>query len=117
MTESLQDDRRNEIHTAVWLIPTVMLLLAALFRLPYGYYTLLRLIVCGAAAYLAYREFDVAQRSSGWFFILGVIAVLFNPLIPIPFSREIWVPIDVVVAIILIVDWFRTKKRRMAPKN
>ena len=116
MTESLQDDQWNEVHTAVWLIPAVMLLLA-LFPLPYGYYTLLRLIVCGAVAYLAYREFDVAQRSSGWFFILGVIAVLFNPLIPIHLSREIWAPIDVVVAIILIIHWFRTKKKRMAPKN
>ena len=36
-----------------------------------------------------------------WLF--GFIAVLFNPLIPIHLSREIWQPIDVVCGVLFIV--------------
>jgi hypothetical protein len=38
---------------ALWLVPAAMLPLA-LFQLPYGYYTLLRLVVCISAAMIAY---------------------------------------------------------------
>ena len=35
--------------------------------------------------------------------LFGFIAVLFNPLIPIHLSREIWQPIDVVCATLFVV--------------
>ena len=36
-----------------------------------------------------------------WLF--GFIAVLFNPLIPIHLSREIWQPVDIVCGILFMV--------------
>ena len=82
MAETPQYDRENEVHAAVWLVPTAALLLA-LFPLPYGYYTLLRIVVCGAAAYLAYRSFSASRRVTTWVLVLGALALLFNPLIPV----------------------------------
>jgi len=40
---------------ALWLIPATMLVLA-LLQLPYGYYTLLRLVVCLTAAIIAFQS-------------------------------------------------------------
>ena len=110
MTEPQGHDREDEVHAAVWLVPAGALLLA-LLPWPYSYYTLLRFVVCGAAAYLAYRDFEDTQRASAWVFVLGALAVLFNPLIPVYLSREMWAPIDVGASILLVVHWLRTRRR------
>ena len=94
---------------AIWLVPAVMLIVA-LAPLPYGYYTLLRLVVCGAAAYLAFvgHKAHVAQLWNG---AMVVVALLFNPLIPVHLSRGIWAPIDVLVAGLFIVHWWAWRRQ------
>lgn len=76
--------------------PAVMCLLA-LLPLPYGYYTLLRIVVCGAGAFGAYKAFEKPETQV-WAFALGGLAILFNPIIPIHLTREIWAPIDIAAA-------------------
>ena len=36
-------------------------------------------------------------------YLFGFIAVLFNPLIPIHLSRELWQPIDAICALLFII--------------
>lgn len=72
------------------------MLLAAVGPWPYGYYQLLRLVVCGAGAYFAYTTYQWGKLRAVWVF--GAIAVLFNPLLPVHLTREIWAVIDVVCA-------------------
>lgn len=91
-------------HPAVWLVPAGLLFVASL-PLPYGFYTFLRFVVCGAAAYLAFHEYGVRESVTAWAIGLGVIAVLFNLLIPVYLSREVWAPIDLVAAFTLIAHW------------
>ena len=74
----------------------------ALAQLPYGYYTLLRFVVCGVAGWSAYVAFGMEKLGWGW--VLGGIALVFNPLIPIHLAREIWAPIDVAVAVMLLIS-------------
>ena len=70
--------------------------LVAIFPLPYGYYTLLRIVVTiGCIVYLASNYEGELTRGVVTF---GVILILFNPLIPIWLSKPIWIPIDIVVA-------------------
>jgi len=76
-------------------IPAILLFLAFL-ELPYGYYTLLRLVVTGVSLYAA---FGLLEKGSVNFWVMLAIAVLFNPLIPVHLSKEIWVPIDIIVGI------------------
>ena len=90
-------------------IITVIILIGALGRLPYSYYTLLRFIVCGVTAYGAYYAKEIEKI--GWVFILGFIALLFNPLIPIHLDRGTWAIIDVGVAIIIFISLFLLRKR------
>lgn len=90
-----------EGYTIARVIAAALLLLA-LADLPYGYYTLLRLLVCAVGAYGAYLAYSMNRQ--GWTWTLGAIAVLFNPIIPIYLEREAWAPIDIGVAVVLLVS-------------
>ncbi len=81
-------------------IPAAVLFVGVL-PLSIGYYTLLRLVVTAAAAYIAYDTFQ-NDKQSGWMWVFGFVAILFNPLIPIYLDKEIWMVIDFVVAILFI---------------
>ena len=83
------------------LVATVMLVIA-LADLPYGYYTALRIIVCGVAAY----GVQVARRANteGWMVALGLIAIVFNPIIPIYLDRGVWAIVDLIGAVVLLTS-------------
>jgi hypothetical protein len=98
----------------LWLIPVALLLLAA-GRMPYGYYTFTRIVVCGFGAFIAVIGWD---RSSlrVWSVLFGLLAILFNPIVPIHLSRGTWPYLDIGAAIILAahlvfvrLGWFETK--------
>lgn len=86
------------------LIPAVfaaLMLFGALGRWPYGYYQLLRFIVCAVGAYTAFMAYRWQQLSA--MLLFGSIAILFNPFIPIRLARELWVLIDFICAILFIL--------------
>ena len=74
------------------------MLLLAVLPLPYGFYTLLRIVVTASAAFAAYYFFEKGDDSQSGI-ILALIALLFNPLIPIHLDKAIWMPIDIGTAI------------------
>jgi len=94
-------EARN-FKTAATVLPTcaiALLLLATFGQFPYGFYTLLRIVVCAAGAYLTLQTYETRSTSvRPW--IMGAIALLFNPVVPIYLTRSIWWPIDFIVAII-----------------
>ena len=81
-------------------IPAAVLFVG-IFPLPIGYYTFLRLVVTAAAAYIAYQTFQT-DKKSGWIWIFGFVAILFNPLIPIYLDKEIWMVIDLAAAVLFL---------------
>jgi len=91
-------------HWILWVGPVVMLL-AALLPWPYGYYNLLRFCVCGAAAFLAYQQWTHDNAASKWVVMLVAIAFLYNPLVPIHLTREIWTVLNVGTAMALIAHF------------
>lgn len=84
-------------HPAVWLVPTALLLLAIL-PWPYGFYNLLRLAVCAVSAWLAYEQWKHDNAASGWMVALSAVALLYNPVIPIHLTREIWIVLNLISA-------------------
>jgi hypothetical protein len=62
---------------------------------PYGYYVLLRLVVTAVATFaiVVLRRGGVADLVG-----LAVVALLFNPIIPVHLPKLAWVPIDLGVA-------------------
>ena len=76
------------------------MLFGAIAEWPYGYYTLLRWITCTASILVAFQAFE---KNTDWAKIAFIIiAILFNPLAPIYLSRSIWIPLDIVTAILFI---------------
>ena len=87
------------------------MLLGDLADVPYGYYQLLRFVVCGVGIYVAFTAYSWQKMWAVWLF--GFIALLFNPLIPIYLSRELWQPIDVICAVLFVVIIFQ----KLSEKN
>ena len=91
--------------TAIPTLISIVMLLAGIPQFfPYGYYTLLRLVVCGTSAYIAYFSFEEARKIIGAISIL--FAFIFNPLIPLYLGKEIWALIDIIAALFFAITIF-----------
>lgn len=86
---------------SLWLVPAA-LLVAALFPWPYGYYTLLRLAVCCVSGWVAYEQWRHDDAISGWVVAFGAAALLYNPILPIHLTREIWSVLNVITAALFL---------------
>lgn len=91
----------------VSIISIVILLLAIPPIWPYGYYILLRWVVTASAIFLVWVSYNL--KKTFWLFLMGIIALLFNPIAPIHLNKETWVIIDLIVATIFLVSIFKIK--------
>ena len=85
-------------------ILAVIILFGALANNPYSYYQFLRwaiVIIAGYTAYIAYNK-----QKMGWAWTFGIMAILFNPILPFYLSKDTWQLIDVVSAVIFLVSVF-----------
>jgi hypothetical protein len=88
---------------------SVMLLIALIPGNPYGYYILLRWVVCGIFAFLAFQALEREKRE--WVWLFGITAAIYNPLIPIHIGKEIWSLVNVVTIGIAIASIFKLKRQ------
>lgn len=89
----------------IWIpqaVAAVMLLWALNPENPYEYYILLRWVCCAAFSYLAIKAF--AQEKEGWVWVLGITAVLYNPIIRIHLTREIWSVINIATILVGVLS-------------
>lgn len=85
------------------------MLVAAVGPWPYGYFMLLRLVVCGAAAWLACSLLQRETfRGLGWAF--AVLALLYNPLFRVHFEREIWVVLNILSAVLFAIFGWKASR-------
>lgn len=75
---------------------------------PYGYYIFLRIVCCGYFGYAAYKAHNAKQEAWAW--IWGIMAVVYNPIVRIHLTREIWTVVNL-VAVGMIV-WARLGKKQ-----
>ena len=103
---------RETTERAIW-IPQVIVIPMLFWAFnpynPYSYYILLRWVCCAVFSYLAFQAF--AQQKQGWVWIAGITAAVFNPLIPVHLTREIWSFIDVGTIVIAVASIFVIKKK------
>lgn len=92
------------------IIASGFLLVALFDGLPYGYFTLLRFVVCAVGAYVAYKIYE-SDNDSLWVWLFGGIAILFNPIIPIHLTREVWWIIDLIVGGVFLLSIFNKLKK------
>ena len=87
-----------------------MLLLALNPDNPYGYYILLRWVCCAVFAFLALHAFTLEKI--GWVWVFGVTAAIYNPILRVTGSREMWSIINIVTIGLAIVSIIVLKKIR-----
>lgn len=80
---------------------TAVLLFAAAGRHDYDYYTLLRCVGCGVAAFTA---FQAMQDKKGWLFVFVILAVILNPIAPLHLKRDTWAFVDATAAVLLLAS-------------
>ncbi len=96
-------------HSSVWLLPTGLLLLA-LLPLPYGFYFFLRLSVCTACIWLAYEQMRHDGSVGAWVVVFISMALLYNPVLPVYLTPEIWSFINLATAFIIIAHLWKLKE-------
>ena len=94
---------------AVAYIASALLALGAA-PMPYGYYTLLRLVACAAFMWAAAASARLPARVLPC--VYGVLALLFNPIIKVHLPKEAWAVVDIAAALFLAAT-----AKRLAPKQ
>jgi hypothetical protein len=80
---------------------------AAIAPWPDDYYTLVHLgvcLVCGHGAFIAFWRARNAstdgwrEKQRRWFWALGIVALLFNPFLPVRLTRDTWLILELATA-------------------
>lgn len=84
-----------------------ILLFLCLLKMPYGYFQLVRFLALIGFGILAFQANQ--QNKQTEMFIYVALVLLFQPFLKIALGREIWNIIDVVVALGLLISFFKKK--------
>ncbi len=99
--EALETLRQQRQLLAVCAFIAAAMLVGALGQWPYGYYILLRWVVTSVAILVAVLALTW-QRT--WVVpVFTLVAILFNPIVPVHLSRSTWQPIDIGTAVIFVL--------------
>jgi hypothetical protein len=88
----------------------LLLLLAALGTWPYNFYVLTRIIVCATAVLIALLLHS--RRMLWWEVPIVVIALLFNPVAPFHFTKDVWRLFNVLAALMIAPAIFVSLKQQ-----
>lgn len=81
------------------------LLLLCLAPMPYGYYQLVRIVAMIGFSVMAYQYYE--KEAMPLAITFGGLALLFQPFVKVALGRSMWNVIDVIVAVGLLVLWWR----------
>lgn len=84
-------------------------LLLCLAPMPYGYFTLVRILATVVFSLYAYRCYMAKKEVFTWVFV--TLALLFQPFAKVGLGRTVWNIIDVIVAIGLVVLFIYDRKK------
>jgi len=104
---------KSHTSSLLYLLPAI-LLIVALLPLPYGYYQILRLVVTITAGYIAFFEYSKHNELNRVVVAFGIIALLFNPIITVHLTRELWAITDLIVSGLYIWQWRKVVGGRRA---
>ncbi|MEI7695217.1 MAG: DUF6804 family protein [Chlorobium sp.] len=80
---------------------TALMLVLAIIPLPSGYYELLRIVAAGTFAWGAYKNFS--QKKVLLPLAYSLLALVYNPVSEIALAKELWIPIDLLAATLLLL--------------
>lgn len=83
----------------VKIIAAVFLFLA-LFTLPIDFYIVVRIVITAVAIYSAYYEYSKSKTITPMIWVYGIIAVVFNPIMPFYLGKPLWKIADVITLLV-----------------
>jgi hypothetical protein len=93
----------------ILLLISSVLLFLGIADLPIGYYTFLRIIVTIGSLVVVVTEMQ--NGINFWVIAFAILAILFNPIIPIYLnSKSAWMPIDIISGILFLIKSFTSIK-------
>jgi hypothetical protein len=96
-------------------VVAIIMLLVALLPNPYGYYILLRWVICGICAYHLFEA--VRMRNQPWTWVFGVGAAIYNPIFPLHLQRSVWSVVKIASAVLLIASFSAMRGKRRADEQ
>ena len=87
-------------------IITLILLIASLADLDYGYYTFLRICVSAFCVYCLFHLIKVYGKQSHYYIIHLIILILYNPLFRVHLDKDAWVVINFVTMPFIWLPFF-----------
>jgi len=93
----------------IFLIPGFLLIAAPIVSFTYGFYTFLRLSISISAGFIIYLRNKKIKKIDTISIIFAVIVILYNPIIPIHLTREIWMPINFISAVVYFYGFYKIK--------
>lgn len=101
--------KRSIIYNPIpHLITNIFLILALLYTFPIGFYSLLRVSICGTCIYYAYITYRFKHYH--WSLIFTFFALMFNFLFPFAFGKILWKLFDCILLSIMIYFAYTNKK-------
>ncbi len=92
-----------------FLLSCAFALFAAIFDIPYhDFYTILRTLVCITFLLLVCKQYDGEGESINLIYVF--IAILFNPVKPIEFSKDYWMVIDAIISAYCLYLFYKEEK-------
>ena len=77
--------------------------------LPYGYFTVLRIVTTAAFIWAFLVSFNRDATFLAWIYLL--IAITFNPVITVPLPHEVWMLVDVAAGLLLLLTQNKTRQQ------
>jgi len=90
---------------------SAFLMLLALLKLPIGFYTFLRIVITITSVLIIMGIYK--NNVNFWIVCFGLIAIMFNPIIPVYlYDRSKWVPINITAALLFTAFSFKLTKNQ-----
>jgi len=85
-------NHKKQLPPAWVIIATAVFCFVAIADLPYGYYRLLRWVACAVAVVSVIQL--ARSGKSGWAWGMVLVAIVFNPILPVHFEKATWRVLD-----------------------
>ena len=72
---------------------------------------MLRIVVTLSSAFIIYDNYKKINNVNSTIVIFSIILIVFNPLFPIRLNRELWLPIDLITAVIYFYHYIKFRKQ------
>lgn len=90
---------KNYKNCSLICLTLTILFIISIFDLPYGFYTFMRVLTFVLSIVHIFMYYSEAGTFSLSLIPIIIIAVLWNPIIPIYLTKDIWIVLDLFAAI------------------